>query len=250
MAITNQSDFHNAIHGSVGSPTIKYITIGHHKNKRRRKVPKLHANEWSESRVNIKTKTIAVNVYIDYQQNSLSAADYSRLKNLASRGIAHYWSRSITLAGNKFNVDVTAKYRRSRSIDVDLHIETGSDYARSHNSGLIDASFIYNKGFFKGKTAMSDRDFMLVSAHEFGHSVLEYFGDADLSWTHKGSTNKYLQNVKPTTPGFPSTGEIDLMKYYNEKKNRVSATALYNRTRADETDVKRLIWMSTLIFTP
>ena len=213
-------------------------------------MPKLHANEWAESRVNLKTKMITVNVYIDYQQNSLSASDYAKLKSLASRGISNYWNRSVSLAGDKFHVTITPNYRRSRSIDVDLHIETDKDYARSHNTGFIDASFIYNKGFFRGMNGMSDRDFMLVSAHEFGHSVLEYFGDTDLSWTHKNTTNKYLQNIKSTTPGYPSTGEIDLMKYYDSNKGKVSAAHLYKKSIADEIDVKRLIWMSNLTFTP
>jgi hypothetical protein len=136
------------------------------------------------------------------------------------------------------------------AIDVDLHIEEDTDYTRSHNSGIIDASFIYNKGFFRGTNSRTDRDFKLVAAHEFGHSVLEYFGSSDLSWTHKGSTNKLLQNVKPTTPGYPSAGEIDLMKYYDRNKNLASPSDRYTRSVADEKDVKRLLWMSKLRVMP
>lgn len=248
MAIVNQADFHTSIHNNIGSPTAKYVTSGNHKNRRRRKVPKVHANEWAESIVNLKTKNITVNVYIDFQQNSLSNTDYIKLKSLASLGINHFWSRTIKLSSDNFNVTVTAKNRKSHSIDVDLYIETDKDYARSHNSGLIDASFKYNKGAYRGMNAMADRDFMLVSAHEFGHSVLEYFGDSDLSWTHKGSTNKYLQNVKSSTPGYPSAGEIDLMKYYDGSKNLVTPSDRNRRTRADELDLKRLVWMSSLTF--
>ncbi len=250
MRIGSKEDFHKAIHGHIGSPTVKYVTIRHFKKTNRRKVNKVHAGDWAESSVNLSTKNISVRVYIDFQKNSLSTKDYSYLKNLASKGISNYWSRKINLSGEIFNVSVTAHHRHSQSIDVDLYIEPGKDYARSHNSGIIDASFIHNIGFFRGSKALADRDFMLVSAHEFGHSVLEYFGDADLSWTHKGSTNKYLQNTKPTTPGYPSTGEIDLMKYYDRKKNAVSATSLHSRTLADEVDVMRLVWMSKVTFLP
>lgn len=93
---------------------------------------------------------------------------------------------------------VIVNNRKNRSIDVDLNIETGNKYARSHNSGIIDATFTYNKGFYRGMNASADRDFMLVAAHEFGHSVLDCFGGSNLSWSHKGSTNKYFQNVKLT----------------------------------------------------
>lgn len=250
MAIANQTDFHNAIHGSVGSPSLKFATRHHHKSIKRREVPKIHTSHWAEASVNLASKTITVNTYIDYQQNSLTNAEYTNLRNLASRGINGYWSRPINLSGVNFHVVVRANHRKNNSIDVDLYIETSNSYARSHNSGIIDASFIYNRGFYRGMNANADRDFMLVSAHEFGHSVLEYFGSADLSWTHKGSTNKYLQNVKPTTPGYPSAGEIDLMKYYDRNKNAVSSAGRYTRTIADEKDAKRLVWMSKLTFTP
>jgi len=148
MAIANQTDFHTSIHDNIGSPTAKYVTSGNHKNHRRRKIPKVHANEWAESIVNLNTKNITVNVYVDFQQNSLSNTDYTKLKSLASLGINHFWSRIIKLSSDNFNVTVTARNRKSRSIDVDLYIETGKDYARSHNSGLIDASFKYNKGAY------------------------------------------------------------------------------------------------------
>lgn len=249
MTVANQEDFHTLIHSYIGTPTTRYKISGSHKNRRPRKVPKVHANEWADSIVNLNTKNISVNVYIDFQQNSLTNTEYTKLKSLASLGINHFWSRTINLSSDSFNVTVTVKNRKSRSIDVDLYIETDKEYARSHNSGLIDASFKYNKGAYRGMNSMADRDFMLVSAHEFGHSVLEYFGDSDLSWTHKDSTNKYLQNVKSSTPGYPSAGEIDLMKYYDGSKHLVTASDRYKRTRADEVDLKRLVWMSNLIFT-
>ncbi|GAB1269194.1 hypothetical protein NBRC116493_24470 [Aurantivibrio infirmus] len=146
--------------------------------------------------------------------------------------------------GDVFTASVAAFDRKTNSIDVDLKIEEGVEYGRSHNSGLVDATFIYNKGMYGGMNSDADKDFMLVSAHEFGHSVLEYFGGADLSWSHKGSTHKIFQSVKPTTLGYPSSGEIDLMKYYDASKNAASYPEIYRRTIADEVDVKRLIWMS------
>jgi len=248
MAIQTEEEFHQAIHNSVGIPSRTYTRRRIRNSRRRRKVLRVHSNKWANSIINLTTKVITVNVYIDFQQNSLSNANYLKLKNLARNGIANYWSRIINIAGENYSVNVSANHRPSQSIDVDLEIEEDSEYARSHNSGLVDASFIYNKGAFRGMNSFADNDFKLVSAHEFGHSVLEYFGSSDLSWTHKGSTNKYLQNVKSSTPGYPSAGEIDLMKYYDRNKGGVSSADRYHRSIADEIDVRRLVWMSKLSF--
>ena len=89
---------------------------------------------------------------------------------------------------------------------------------------------------------------MLVSAHEFWHSVLKYFGGISLSWRHEGSTNILTQDVKSSTPGYPLAGEINLMKYYNDKKNKqfIPYSSIYKRTIAAEIDVKRLIWSSEI----
>lgn len=248
MAISSTQDFHTAIHSSVGTPQPGVRIIHHHKNRLRRTYDRVHTSKWATSRVNLKSRIITIDVYIDFQQNSLSIADYTRLKNLAIKGIERYWSRRINLSGHPFNVIVNVHHRRSDSIDVDLYIETSSSYARSHNSGIIDASFKYNQGFYRGSPSQADRDFMLVSAHEFGHSVLEFFGGTGLSWRHKDSTTLLTQSTKTSTPGYPSKGEIDLMRYYDSSKNTkpVSSGAIYSRTIADEIDVKRLIWLSQI----
>ncbi len=218
MAVSNEIDFHTKVHASIGIPSTEYKLTGRRKLKRRMKIEKMHVSEWAHSYINLKARTIVTTVYINFQKSSLSITDYHRLVNLASRGIQQFWSRHIKIDGELFSVIIVVKGRVNRAVDVDLVLETGIQYARSHNSGIIDASFIYNKGFYRGMNSNADRDFMLVAAHEFGHSVLQYFGGADLSWTHKNSTNKYLQNIKETTPGYPSSGEIDIMKYYELKK--------------------------------
>jgi len=254
MATQTEAEFHQAIHSSVGKPSRKYTSqrrsrVSSRRNsKRLHRTLRVHSNRWSNSRINLTTKVITVNVYIDFQKNSLSTTNYTKLKILATSGIANYWGRTINLSGENYTVNVSANHRPSHSIDVDLYIEEDNEYARSHNSGIVDASFIYNKGAYRGMNSMADNDFKLVAAHEFGHSVLEYFGSSDLSWTHKGSTNKYLQNVKSSTPGYPSSGEIDLMKYYDRNKGSVGSADRYLRSVADEVDVKRLVWMSNLTF--
>jgi hypothetical protein len=248
MPITSEADFHKEIHNVVGSPTSKVVHTGHHKNRRTKFVSKEHAADWAKSKVDLGAKTVTVEVYMDFQQNSLNSADYNKLKSLASAGIKTYWGRQINVGDDKFIVSVDVFHRVNNSIDVDLYVADSTDYKRSHNSGLIDASFVYNKGFYRGWNNQGDTDFMMVAAHEFGHSVLEYFGGTGLSWTHKGSTNKIMQNVKSSTPGYPPSGEIDLMKYYDADKHAVSRSDRRMRTLAEEQDVKRLVWLSNITF--
>lgn len=248
MTIITQDNFEQAISNGVGTPTKKYISIPHPKLNIRKEVPKIHAADWATATANLTANVITIVVNLNFQQNSLTGAEYDKLRTLAATGISRFWSRSITLNGVLFGVLVGVHHAGSKSVDVDLYIELSNKYARSHNSGIIDASFIYNKGFYGGMNSKADSDFMLVAAHEFGHSVLDYFGDSDLSWTHKGSTNKLLQNVKSTTPGYPPSGEVDLMKYYDDSKSLATYSDIYRRTSAAEEDVKRLVWLSQLSF--
>lgn len=250
MAILSEQDFHDAIHTSIGTPVPGYKTTNHPKRTIRKKYDKTHTTDWATSRINLKSKQIHIGVYIDFQQNSLSTSDYQMLKQLAAKGIERYWSRTIKLKNDLFNVMVQVHHRRSHSIDVDLYIVDDKDYGRSHNSGIIDASFKYNKGAFGKAThtipagkkmLVADMDFMLVSAHEFGHSVLEFFGGVDFSWGHKGSTTVVTQKAKKTTPGYPVMGNIDLLKYYN---GSLPVSVLYRRSKIEEVDVKRLVWLS------
>ena len=48
--------------------------------------------------------------------------------------------------------------------------------------------------------------------------------------------------------GYPQTGEINLMRYYNEKKGQASFQRLIRDSRATEFDVLCLLWMSKLAF--
>lgn len=63
-----------------------------------------------------------------------------------------------------------------------------------------------------------------------------------LSWGHKGSTGVLSQSTKSSTPGYPKSGAIDLMKYYDWKKNSASLLRRTTDSIAMDIDVKRLIW--------
>lgn len=168
-------------------------------------------------------------------------------------GIKQYWSNAITVDGVRFSVIVNALHKSSSdAIPVDLVIEESPNYARSMNPAIlgIDASFVYQKGtsLIGGSNKLIDDDFKLTSAHEFGHSVLMYVGGISLSWGHKGSTNALLQNVKSSTPGYPVTGKLDLMKYYDAQKREPAAFQRVNDSIAMEIDIKRLIWSSEILW--
>lgn len=163
------------------------------------------------------------------------------------QGIARFWSQSFTISGITYKTLVAVQSRKRRSIDAKLKVSNSKKYARSHNSGIVDAVFYYNKGFFVSPT-YAERDFQMTAAHEIGHSVLEDFGGRKLSWGHKGSTSVLTQKVKPNAPKYPLKGSIDLLKYYNNNP-KVGFASMYNRTKVAEIDIKRLIWLSKLEFT-
>ncbi len=134
-------------------------------------------------------------VNLNFKKNGISDTDYENLRYLTRIGIDKYWSRRIEVAGSSFMVWVQAEHSYVNAIPVDLHVEIDkNNYARSMNPAIlgIDASFIYNKGRF-GNKERADADFMLVAAHEFGHSVLMYAGGLSLSWSHKVSTHIITQ---------------------------------------------------------
>jgi len=203
-----------------------------------------HKATWAKATVLLDKKIIVVHVHLNFKQNNISDADYKKLKYLVRTGIDKYWSRRINVAGNSFMVWVKASHSDVNAIPVDLYVETDKDnYARSMNPATlgIDASFIYNKGWHSN-TKNADSDFQLVSAHEFGHSVLMYAGGIPLSWGHKGSTGVLSQSVKSSTPGYPKSGAIDIMKYYDWEKNFATLQRRVTDSIAMEIDVKRLIW--------
>ncbi|MCP5002384.1 MAG: hypothetical protein GY941_00295 [Planctomycetes bacterium] len=203
-----------------------------------------HRASWATATIHTQHKLVNVQVYLNFKKNNLSDSDYIKLKQLVCDGIRKYWSRHITLSGHTYIVRVQANHRNANAIPVDLYIETDKNkYARSMNPATlgIDASFIYNKGRL-GNLGKADADFKLVAAHEFGHSVLMYAGGFPLSWGHKGSTNPLTQSVKSTTPGYPKSGPIDLMKYYDPNKASIFFSRRISDSIAMEVDVKRLIW--------
>ena len=203
---------------------------------------------WIDARIDTKRLKIDIEVYADCQNaGGLESSEFERLKGLVLSGISKYWSRNrgIEIGGTAYFCTVSGVQRTEDSEDLDIYVEKSSDYARSHNSGIIDGSLKYNKGFFGTKLG-ADLDFEETSAHEFGHAILEAYGGKALSWGHKGTVYanpvKFweFQDAKETAPTYPATGEIDLMKYYRGGK----PSDFYQRVTAAEEDVLRLVWLA------
>jgi hypothetical protein len=201
--------------------------------------------DWVDVIVNIPARTVQIKVYIDCQNESkLPDTDFNNLKSLALNGIGRYWSRKINVDGVEYTVTTTATHRVDKSEDFDLYLETKNYYNRSHNTGIIDASIIYNQGFFGGNKAAADDDYRVTSAHEYGHAVLKAIGGTSLSWGHKGTSTTLTQKPLSSSPTYPASGPIDLMIYYNGSQPLDYAV----RVVAAEEDVKRLIYLSQIDF--
>jgi len=237
--------FHEALHKDIDKPVKDFRKEWNEAHRRHIKVHTgAHKAEWAKATVLLDKKIIIVRVNLNFKKNGISDVDYENLKYLTLIGIDKYWSRRIEVAGSSFMVWVQGEHNYVNAIPIDLYVETDkNNYARSMNPTIlgIDASFIYNKGHF-GNKERADADFMLVAAHEFGHSVLMYAGGLSLSWGHKGSTNIVTQSVKSSTPEYPVKGSIDLMKYYNQEKVSANLFRRVTDSTAMEIDVKRLIW--------
>ena len=116
-----------------------------------------------------------------------------------------------------------------------------------------------NKGWEFNSDISESEDFKETSAHEIGHEIIQAFAGTVYSWQHKGSSYYLPQDAKPVgkesfkeeyinrdfmeeTKGenTPKTGEIDLMKYYNDYSN------YKDRIIANEKDVISLLWLTKL----
>ena len=165
----------------------------------------------------------------------------------------------MEINSEKYEVFVNPINTQSKAMDdVSLIYNTNNDWMRSGNPGTV-TGFIsavgnifsreavcYNVGYIKGPNKWEyieekheDVEFKFTAAHEIGHEILKAFGDVYYSYGHKGTVNTVTQKIKDGTPEYPSTGEIDLMKYY---KNYYDIP----RTIASKTDVLGLLWLTKI----
>lgn len=208
---------------------------------------------------------------IEGSNNKIDPISYGALENMAKEGIEFYWSRKgdrapgiadpIRSGSDNYKVKVRADVNLTpKAKDFPLVENLTSNGGRStsfgvfrkihHNIGYAYTKFVSetkNPSLWPTGKRFAAELFKQTAAHEFGHLILNEYGDGGLiplhSWTHK-NTSTIWQTENPNSP-MPKEGEIDLMKYYS--------TYLYwedrfNRTAASEEDVKGLIWLSRVKF--
>ena len=187
----------------------------------------------------------------------------------------------LTIAGHQRKMlSLTTSENAMNS--VKLIFNTNSEWGRSGNPGAF-ARIFYNVGYLKYSDGWgyqsqldADRDFEETSAHEIGHTILESYGNKVYSWQHRGSSYFFPQDAKPTPDSdswekmkeqythidfyainkmsytfgeyYPSTGEIDLMKYYHTRNPKGDIVAYPDKTRtvASEKDVLGLLWLTKM----
>ena len=192
---------------------------------------------------------------------------FEDLERLVLEGISYHWGRNrnhavaqnVKINSEKYEVFVNPINTQNKAMDdISLIYNTNNDWMRSGNPGTV-TGFIsaignifsreavcYNVGYIKGPKEWEYRDeqyedvnFKLTAAHEIGHEILKAFGDVYYSYGHKDTVNTVTQEIKDGTPKYPSTGEIDLMKYYQNYYD-------IPRTIASKTDVLGLLWLTKI----
>ncbi len=197
---------------------------------------------------------------------------FADLLRLALAGVGQYWSRdasngkSVNTSDGAYQVTTRPVVTSSHAMDdVDLKYNTNRSWGRSSNPGsvtgilslfgnFVPERVIYNVGWLQYgdywvyRTEIEeDPEFKLTAAHEIGHEILNTYGGDVYSYGHRGSSSPVFQTPNDIGDGaevYPSSGEIDLMKYYHGYQPGDA----YTRTVACEVDVYSLIWLARVEF--
>ena len=225
---------------------------------------------WADVRVDTRGKTADVSFYLEFQNSGHIAfvrgglsprellgepipdVEFQRLQQLAINGISHYWSRTGSKRVSGYAVRVSAIDRRSEpSHNVEIVVNREARSARSRNFPVVDPVLVYDLAPLQSRNpatplptlrAQADRAFRYVAAHELGHSIVASTQGRGESYTHHETSTMTTQRTLASAPAYPSTGEIDLMRYYNGNRpaNR------FQRTIASERDVRAMVEGSAL----
>lgn len=240
-----------------------------------RDVPAAILKKWGHPPITSRTRS-----YENLRDLVLEGITYHWSRNkLPTSNIA----TGVNITGQDYEVFVDAINTTENAMNsVKLIFNTNSEWGRSGNPGAF-ARIFYNVGYLKYSDGWgyqsqldADRDFEETSAHEIGHTILESYGNTVYSWQHRGSSYFLLQDAKPTPDSdswekmkeqythidfyainkmsytfgeyYPSTGEIDLMKYYHTRNPKGDIVAYPDKTRtvASEKDVLGLLWLTKM----
>ncbi|WP_422973603.1 hypothetical protein [Undibacterium sp. TC9W] len=171
-------------------------------------------------------------------------AQFEYHARLADEGIAKYWSRTITLKGEAW--DVRVRPERSAQ-DMPLTLANpgsrllGNLSRRSRNPYPFFTGTLY---YDETDGADPERSYAMTAAHEVGHPLLTHAFGALWSWGHAG-TSTLLGRRYDSAPECPAQGEINLMLYYNRNTNCViGSDSIFERTIASEDDLKTLVYIA------
>ncbi|WP_158978262.1 hypothetical protein [Cellulophaga sp. L1A9] len=216
---------------------------------------------------------IPVQAISNYGEQPITSREVSfeELKNEVVKGINKHWSRDktnsnqVSLKGELWNIKTIAeiskngmvapeiifstnsKVKRTRNfiLSKKLYNQTGYNYNKSWTNFSINHLVFINMGWsFNSKSTIA-LDFQFTPAHDIGHEFLtEYGGGFGDSYNHKITATTLSQDTLSSQGNFPTNGEIDLMKYY---QNYLESKLDVGRVVASEDDLKGLIWLSKII---
>jgi uncharacterized Zn-binding protein involved in type VI secretion len=228
--------------------------------------------DWVDARVDRNAKTVEVTVRPSFsdggikgQNSNLTPLAYPALEAQAKRGIEHYWSRNGTRTQGIASGINTSNGLYRCTVQADINAKPSAknfpltenltvDGGRSTSLGGFRVIH-HNFGYWSVRrypTFFADEEFMHTAAHEFGHLVLNEYGDGGLiphySWSHKDTSTVLTQNRKDNHY-ISATGELDVMHYFTEDPVGEAAWLdFWDRSSISEQDVKGLLWLSRVEF--
>jgi hypothetical protein len=207
--------------------------------------------KWADVKVDLRAHTVDVTVYVMFMTDpvlGISSAGVGKVGGLIKDGIGKYWSRAIQVNYRPWTVRTQAV---ERAFDCVPYMLLRGLAKRCFNPGAIipGANIVF---FYNESSPPYDEGVRETGAHEFGHSVLYEAHDVGTSVTHKGSST-VGQDPGKDSPMYPMSGEIDLMRYYNDLPDQPGVTNgspndYYARVMAVEDDVKGLVSVAGVEF--
>lgn len=209
----------------------------------------------------------------EYQKEPIKerTKSFEELRDMALEGINKHWSRhagniggGVQIGEDFYEVFVNAEQNEKGMVAPRIIYFTNSEnsnFNRSHN-WFLSRKLFYKVGYtyynnwkkypinselYKAKgwkytyEINALLDFQETSAHEIGHKLLEDYGGKTYSYKHKGSSTWGQSPLKGTT--YPTTGEIDLMKYVDED---FLPKDFYERVVLSKEDVIGILWLSKI----
>jgi hypothetical protein len=169
------------------------------------------------------------------------------------------WSRSGNTGGsyNDGNLDDEVMGLLPNGIVQRISFNSGYIYHSNWKEWYKSHPIHKTEGWVFNLESKEKEDFKETSAHEIGHELLQAYYGTIYSWQHKGSSYYFPQDRKPINESLsnkithldfmesngenaPKSGEIDLMKYYNDYSD------YKDRIVASKKDVKGLLWLTKL----